>query len=63
MRDLAYWIVNLVDNVLEVYRLPEADPDSPYGGRYQSTVTLRTGDRVSPLSAPSAVILVADLLP
>jgi len=58
-----YWIVNLVDNVLEVYRLPEADPDSPYGWRYQSAVTLRTGDRVSPLSAPSAVILVADLLP
>jgi len=49
--------------VLEVYRLPEADPDSPYGWRYQSAATLRTGGRVSPVSAPTAVILVADLLP
>ena len=27
-----YWIVNLVDNTLEVNRDPEANPDSPYAG-------------------------------
>ena len=31
-----YWIVNLVDNVLEVYRDPERDPGAPYGWRYRS---------------------------
>jgi Uma2 family endonuclease len=58
-----YWIVNLIDHVLEVYRDPEVNPDSPYGWRYGSALTLRAGDRVSPLSAPSAEVLVADLLP
>jgi Uma2 family endonuclease len=58
-----YWIVNLVDNTLEVYRDPEADPDSPYGWRYGSALTLRASDRVRPLSVPNAEILVADLLP
>jgi Uma2 family endonuclease len=58
-----YWIVNLVDSVLEVYREPEATPDSAHGWRYGSALTLRTGDRVRPLSVPNAEILVADLLP
>ena len=58
-----YWIVNLVDHVLEVHRAPEANVDSPYGWHYGSIATLRPGDPVRPLSAPSAEILVADLLP
>jgi Uma2 family endonuclease len=58
-----YWIVDLVDHVLEVYQVPDADPHSPYGWHYRFTVTLRPGDRVRPLSAPNAEILVADLLP
>jgi len=51
-----------VDNVLEVYRGPVADPDTPYGWRYSSTETLRAGDPVNPLAVPSARIAVADLL-
>jgi Uma2 family endonuclease len=58
-----YWIVNLVDNVLEVYRDPESDRDAPSGWRYRSVRTLRTGDRVTPLAAPDAEIPVSDLLP
>lgn len=58
-----YWIVNLVDNILEVYGGPEADPNSPYGWRYGSVLTLSAGDRVRPLSVPNAEIRVADLLP
>jgi Uma2 family endonuclease len=58
-----YWIVNLVDNTLEVYRDPEANPDSPYGWHYRSALTLSAGDRVRPLSVPNAEIRVADLLP
>jgi Uma2 family endonuclease len=58
-----YWIVNLVDQVLEVHRNPEAHGDSPYGWHYGSAMILRAGDTVRPLSAPNAEILVADLLP
>jgi Uma2 family endonuclease len=56
-----YWIVNLVDGVLEVYR----DPERSGGGRwkYRSVRLLRPGARVSPLAAPRARIRVADLLP
>lgn len=58
-----YWIVNLVDHVLEVYREPMADPGVPYGWRYASTASLRRGDSVTPVALPGAVIPVADLLP
>src|SRR5712691_8616320 len=31
-----YWILNLVDRVLEVYRLAIQDPPAPFGWRYAS---------------------------
>ena len=58
-----YWIVNLVDHVLEVYRHPEIEAAAPYGWRYATALTLGHRDRVRPLSAPHAEMLVADLLP
>lgn len=58
-----YWIVNLVDHVLEVYCDPEAAPASPYGWRYASVTTLRGGDVVTPLAAPRSRVAVGDLLP
>ena len=58
-----YWIVNLVDRVLEVYRVPLADPAAPYGWRYAEVQTLRPGETVSPLAAPAARFPVDDLLP
>jgi Uma2 family endonuclease len=57
-----YWIVNLVDNILEVYRDPRADPHAPHGWRYGSTTTLRIGEVVAPLALPDCTIPVADLL-
>jgi Uma2 family endonuclease len=57
-----YWIVNLVDNVLEVYRAPVVDPHVAYGWRYASTATLRRGDTVTPLALPDSAIRVSDLL-
>lgn len=58
-----YWIVNLVDRVLEVYRDPVADASAPFGWRYRSVVVLRAVDVVVPLAFPAARISVADLLP
>jgi Uma2 family endonuclease len=58
-----YWIVNLVDGILEVYREPVVDSDAPYGWRYGSTATLRAGDVVTPLALSHSTVRVSDLLP
>ncbi len=58
-----YWIVNLVDRVLEVYRDPAPDPAAPYGWRYRSVTTLVPPAIVVPLAFASSQIVVADLLP
>jgi Uma2 family endonuclease len=58
-----YWIVNLVNRVLEVYREPEPHPPAPYGWHYRTVQTLGASAIVSPLAAPEAIIRVADLLP
>ncbi|HVX86677.1 MAG TPA: Uma2 family endonuclease [Phycisphaerae bacterium] len=60
---LDYWILNLRDRSLEVYRDPVTDPDAPLGHRYQSLATLHPPAIISPLAAPAAQIPVADLLP
>jgi Uma2 family endonuclease len=58
-----YWIVNLVQCQLEVYRDPVADSTQLFGFRYNSRMILDPADVVSPLAAPQASITVADLLP
>lgn len=58
-----YWIVNLVDNVLEVYREPAADSGAPFGWRYTSGTILHGRDFATPLALPHARIAVVDLLP
>lgn len=52
-----YWVINLVNNVLEVYRQP-----NPVAGVYAAVQELPTGESIAPLGAPHAVIAVADLL-
>ncbi len=58
-----YWIVNVEDRQLEVLRNPVADPSKRFGYGYADVSILRDGQTVSPLSMPTAVIRVADLLP
>jgi Uma2 family endonuclease len=58
-----YWIVNLVQRQLEVYRDPVADITQMFGFRYNSRAILDPPDKVSPLAVPQASITVADLLP
>ncbi len=58
-----YWIVNLVDRLLEVYRDPVPSLDTRYGWRFSTVLRLGAADTVSPLGAHQARIRVADLLP
>jgi Uma2 family endonuclease len=58
-----YWIVNLVDGVLEVYRDAAPDASAPYGWRYRSIQTLSPSAVVTPLALPSSPIAVGALLP
>jgi Uma2 family endonuclease len=58
-----YWLVNIPERRLEVYRDPRPDPAAPFGWRYGSAVTLGPDERVSPLAIPSAAVAVSDLLP
>jgi Uma2 family endonuclease len=59
---LDYWIVNLVDRVLEVYRDPSPEETAPFGWRYRLMQTLAPSAVVAPLALPSVQIAVGDLL-
>lgn len=58
-----YWILNLRDRVLEVYREPHPDASAPHGWAYRSRQHLAAGEHVSALAAPTARIAIIDLLP
>jgi len=60
---LDYWIVNLIDRVVEVCREPMADESAPYGWRYRSVQILTRESMIAPLALPAVPIAVADLLP
>jgi Uma2 family endonuclease len=57
-----YWIVNLIDRVLEVYRDPEPDPLCPHGWRYRAVSRLAPPAVVAPVALPAVEIRVGDLL-
>jgi Uma2 family endonuclease len=57
-----YWIINLDDRRLEVYRKPIQDPSQPSGFGYSEIKILTEKDSIKPLVAKSE-IAVADLLP
>jgi Uma2 family endonuclease len=49
-----YWIVNLIDRCVEVYR-------QPHQGSYRSCQRFFVGDSLAPLAAPEAMVSVADI--
>jgi len=57
-----YWVVDLSHRELHVYRDPVPDPGQRHGFRYRSVATLRPGDAVAPLGAPSGHLTIVDLL-
>lgn len=56
-----YWIVNLVERRLEIYRDPTGSPGQP--ARYHLSHKAAPTEMVSPLSVPHVSIAVTDLLP
>lgn len=58
-----FWLVNLPERRLEVYRHPIPDPQSFSAWRYRDCRTLQPGEQVSPLLAPAVVVPVAAVLP
>ena len=56
-----YWIWNLVDDLLEVYR----DPYTPASGEasYETKLTFHRGESVAPLAFPDLEVTVDDILP
>jgi Uma2 family endonuclease len=58
-----YWVLNLVNRVLEVYREPASDAAAPFGWRYARREVFDASARVTPLAAPGSSIPVAQLLP
>jgi Uma2 family endonuclease len=60
---MEYWIVNLRDRQLEIYREPSPDPKRKGRYRYTHCTIVPAEGHASPLSRPEARIAVADLLP
>jgi Uma2 family endonuclease len=58
-----YWILNLGDRCLEVYRDPGPDTDTAFGWRYLSVDIVRGDGFVEPLATPGRRVRVIDLLP
>lgn len=58
-----YWILNLKNRTLEVYRQPIEDENTFYGFNYGEKLTLDETREVSPLVKDEAKIKIADLLP
>jgi Uma2 family endonuclease len=58
-----YWILNLVDRVLEVSRDPVQDPAAAFGWRYRSVESLGPEASISPLARSGSRVRVVDLLP
>jgi Uma2 family endonuclease len=56
-----YWIVNLAERCLEVYRDPVTSTGQP--ALYRSSQKLTPSDSFTPHAAPGSTVLVADLLP
>jgi Uma2 family endonuclease len=58
-----YWVVNLVDWRIEVYRRPVSDNSAELGWRYLDVGVFTAGAAVVPLARPDVTIGVSDILP
>jgi Uma2 family endonuclease len=60
---LDYWILNLIDHQLEVYRNPQKIEDQEFGYGYTDMVVYTSNDHIAPLALSNQSVQIADLLP
>lgn len=60
---LDYWVIDVNDRRLHLFRDPHPDPTAKYAASYKTVRTLANADTLSPLAAPTAVVTVGDLMP
>jgi Uma2 family endonuclease len=58
-----YWVIDLLNRQLIVFRDPQADSTKPFGFIYADISMHQPGQSVSPLAAPGSFVSVDDLLP
>ncbi len=58
-----YWIVNLVDRQLEVYRQPVANEAADYGYCYAVLEMYTAGQAIEPSAIAESIVAVSDVLP
>src|SRR5262245_3291550 len=58
-----YWILNLIDRVLEVHREPARPGPARRNWGYAAMEVLGASATITPLASPSGAVRVADLLP
>jgi Uma2 family endonuclease len=58
-----YWVLNLDECLLEVYREPVADSSAVFGWRFSRREDFSSSANVAPLWARNARVRIADLLP
>jgi Uma2 family endonuclease len=58
-----YWVIDLVNDRVLVFRSPKPDANSKFGKDYASVSAHKRDDKLTPLAAPNARVLVNDLLP
>ncbi len=58
-----YWIVNLVDRLVELYREPVPDAAAVHGWSFRSVTRVAPPATVTPMAFPAIRLAVADLLP
>lgn len=58
-----YWILNVKDKRLEIYRRPIKDEMAFFGFSYGEIQIFGEDDKAAPLAAPDVLIKIADVLP
>ena len=58
-----YWVIDVNDRRLHVFRDPQPDPGAKYGASYKGVCVLVHTDTIAPLAATANPVLVGDLLP
>ena len=58
-----YWVLNLVDGQLELFRDPVADASTEFGHSYATVTIVARSETVAPRHVPTANVSVEQLLP